>query len=231
MVTFKEAKDVADSVVKALHPVCVVLFGSVAREGKGTDMDILVVTDDRSGTHSDSNLLLQKCLKKYYEKFAIDPFVVPRSLLNEYYLRGSPFLRLILKEGRLLYMKNITTEWIKQAQEDLNAAIYLSEGKYFRSACFHSQQSMEKSIKAFLLKEGWDLERIHNIRRLVSIGKGYYLPVDVSEEEITFMDSIYRGRYPAEAGLLPLGEPSEADAERGIHIAKRIFETIQTALI
>ena len=61
MVTFKEAKDVADSVVKALHPVCVVLFGSVAREGKGTDMDILVVTDDKSGTHSDYRLLLQKC--------------------------------------------------------------------------------------------------------------------------------------------------------------------------
>jgi len=49
-------------------------------------------------------------------------------------------------------------------------------------------------------------------------------------EEIVFIDSIYRGRYPAEAGLFPLGEPSNKDAEKTVSIAKRIFRDVQIAL-
>jgi hypothetical protein len=38
-------------------------------------------------------------------------------------------------------------------------------------------------------------------------------------EEIQYIDSIYRGRYPGEAGLLPLGEPDSKDADKAIAIA------------
>ena len=127
-------------------------------------------------------------------------------------------------------MKDIVAEWVKQAEEDLKVAEYLLDGGYFRSACFHSQQSVEKSIKAGLLKEGWELEKIHTIRRLISICKGYNIHVDIADEEITFIDSIYKGRYPAETGLLPLGEPSKKDAEKVLGIAKRIVKGIQEIL-
>ncbi len=42
-----------------------------------------------------------------------------------------------------------------------------------------------------------------------------------------FIDSIYSGRYPADAGLLPLGEPTESDAEKAVKIAKRLFKNLK----
>lgn len=230
MVTFKEAKEVSDSIVKALHPVSIVVFGSVAKEGSGTDLDLLIITDDKSVAPSDSNLLLHKCLKKFYRKFAIDPFIIPVSLLNEYYSKGSPFLKLIFREGRYLYMKEAVKEWLRQTEDELDMAEYLLEGKYFKGACYHSQQAIEKAIKARLIEKGWVLEKIHSIERLAALGRDYKIKLKLSDEEIVFLDSIYRGRYPAEAGLLPLGEPLEVDARRAVDIANRIFKTIQSAL-
>lgn len=230
MITLKDAQKVTDAIVKTLNPVSVMLFGSVAREGTGNDLDLLIVTDDKKGKIQDKNLLLHKCLKRFYTKFAIDPFVVALPSLNEHYLKGSPFLKLIFKEGRTLYMKDAVREWLKQSGEESNMAAYLLQGGYFKGACYHAQQSIEKSIKALLLKKGWELEKIHSIGRLIAIGRDYKIKLTLSDEEIVFIDGIYRGRYPAEAGLLPLGEPSKADAEKAVSIAGRIFKNTQSAL-
>jgi len=226
MVTIEDAKYVSNIIAEAVRPISVFVFGSVAKEGVGEDLDLLVIVDDKTEITNDINILLHKCLKIYYKKFDIDPFVIPLSVFNKYYLRGSPFLKLILKEGRSFYMREAIAEWLKQAHEELNMAGYLLEGGYFRGSCFHSQQSIEKAIKARLLKEGWDLERVHSIERLIAIGEKYDIKIDLSDEEMVFIDNIYRGRYPAETGLLPLGEPSEADAQKALAIAKRIFTEV-----
>lgn len=231
MVTIEDVKEVSDVIINTFQPVSIIIFGSVAKHGIGTDLDLLVIIDDKSEIFGDVNLLLYKCLKKFYKKFAIDPFIITRSVFNEYYFKGSPFLRLILKEGRLLYMKDIVKEWFKEAEDELNMAVYLLQGGYFKGACFHSQQSIEKSIKARLLKKGWELEKTHSIERLVSIAEEYSIQIDLSDEEVVFIDSIYRGRYSAEAGLLPLGEPSEVDAQKAVSIATRLFKDKQTAFI
>ena len=228
MVTLKDAKEATESIVETLRPVSVVLFGSVAMEGTGTDLDLLVVTDDESDVAGDSNLLLHRCLKKFYKRFAIDSFVIPRSLLHEYYFRGSPFLRRIAREGKILYMKDAVREWLKQAEEESSMADYLLQGGYFKGACYHAQQSIEKSIKARLFTKGWELEKTHSLARLVAIGEDYKLSFELSDEEIVFVDSIYRGRYPAETGLLPYGEPSRADAGKAVGIARRIFKEMQS---
>lgn len=223
-VTVKEAREVSNVIVDALHPIFVITFGSVARTGVGEDLDLLVVMDDESMTNGDVHLLAYQCLKKFYKKFAIDPFIIPRSRFNEYYSRGSPFLRLILKEGELLYMRDAVKGWLKQAEEELNMAVYLLKGEYYKGACFHSQPSIEKSIKAQLLKKGWELEKTHSIQRLISIAGDYHIKINISDEDIVFIDNIYKGRYPAEGGLLPLGEPSEADAQKIVNIAQQIFK-------
>ena len=51
------------------------------------------------------------------------------------------------------------------------------------------------------------------------------MTIDLSDEEVIFIDSIYRGRYPAEKGLLPLEEPGEDDAAKALEIAGRILES------
>ena len=156
MVLVKDAREVSSSLVSALDPISIVLFGSVAREGRGEDLDRLIVTNDDSATLQEIDLTVSKYLKPFYKKFAIDPFVIPLTLLKEHHLKGSPFLRLVLKEGRSLYMKDAVKEWIKQAKDELDMVLYLFKGGYFKGACYHSQQSIEKSLKANLLSRGWD---------------------------------------------------------------------------
>ncbi len=230
MVTIEDAKNVSSAIVEAVRPVSVFVFGSVAKEGIGEDLDLLVIVDDKTGKTDDIDLKLHKCLKNYHKQFNIDPFVIPLSIFNKYYLRGSPFLSLILKEGRSFYMKEAIEEWLKQALDELNMAEYLFEGRFYRGSCFHSQQSIEKSIKARLLKEGWELQRIHSIERLLTIGEKYNIKFVFSDEEVILIDNIYRGRYPAEKGLLPLGEPTEAEAQKALGISKRVFKDVETAL-
>ena len=229
-VTVEDAKEVSNAIIDALHPISVVTFGSVAETGVGEDLDLLVVVDDESTLNGDVHLLAYQCLKRFYKKFAIDPFIIPRSRFHEYYSKGSPFLRLILKEGKLLYMRNAVADWFKQAEEELNMAVYLLKGEYYKGACFHSQQSIEKSIKAQLLKKGWELEKTHSIERLIAIAEDYNIKINISDEDIVFVDNIYKGRYPAEVGLLPLREPSKADAQKIVNIAHQIFKNCQTTL-
>lgn len=227
MVTIKDAKETVNSIVTTLYPVSIVLFGSVAREGVGADLDLLVVTDDSSKINDSADMLLHKALKKFYKRFAVDPFIIPLSSLRRSYREGSRFLRLIAREGKGLYMRNAIGEWVKQSKDELNMASYLLKGGYFKGACYYAQQSIEKSMKSRLFRKGWDLEKTHSIERLIAIGRDYKIKFNLSSEEVVFMDSIYRGRYPLEAGLLPLGEPSEEEAKRAVGMAKRIFKTAE----
>ncbi len=47
-----------------------------------------------------------------------------------------------------------SADWIAQAKRDLDNAKYEIEGKYFEWACFLSQQSAEKAVKAVYHKLG-----------------------------------------------------------------------------
>jgi len=127
-------------------------------------------------------------------------------------------------------MKNAVQEWIKQSAEELNMAIYLLKGRYYRGVCYHSQQAIEKAIKAQLLNKGWDLEKTHSMERLAAIAAEYRIKLNISDEETVFIDSIYRGRYPIETGLLPLGDPTDEDAEKALDIAKRLVKSAQNIL-
>lgn len=126
-------------------------------------------------------------------------------------------------------MRDAVVEWLRYSEDELNMAEYLLEGGYLRGACYHAQQSIENSIKARLLKKGWELEKTHSIERLIAIARDYKIKINLSDEEIIFIDSIYVGRYPAEAGLLSLGEPLELDAKKAVNIAKGIFKSTQVA--
>lgn len=118
-------------------------------------------------------------------------------------------------------MKNAESEWMKDAKEELLAAEHLRKGGFWKLACFHAQQAVEKCLKARLLGKGWELEKVHSVARLTALCADFKIAQPLSEGEIVFVDSIYRGRYPGEAGLLPLGEPNQAEADRAIAIARK----------
>jgi len=121
-------------------------------------------------------------------------------------------------------MHNSLKDWHDSGLEDFQQAEYLSEGGFYRGACFSSQQAIEKIIKWMLLKKGWELEKIHNIRRLMAIAENFGIIVPLQDEEIDFIDSVYKGRYPGEEGLLPLGTPTQKDAKRALQIAKKVVK-------
>lgn len=224
MVTLTEAKEVAAEIADRLHPLLVTLFGTVARKQAGRDLDLLVVVKDADYHGIATDAFLQSILKKYYRKFDIDPFVIPFSKYRQQVRTGEPFLNAIIKEGKVLYMNNHVKEWLRQAQEELNTAEYLSLGQYHRSACYHAEQAIEKFIKAHLIDRGWDLEKTHSIRRLLAIAEEYNLRFNLEEEDVVFIDSIYRGRYPVELGLLPQGDPVEEDSRQAILLATRLLK-------
>lgn len=221
MVTLEDAKDVARHLVDTVAPVSVIAFGSVATRGQGNDLDILVVTEQEDMQSAVSN-----SLREFFHRFAIDYFVSSQTQLNQKFRSGSPFLRLVQRQGRVLYMKNALTEWTQLAAEDIREARYLAQGGFSRGACFAAQQGLGKAMKAELSRRGWELERIHSIRRLTAILGDHGLHIEYDEEDIDFMNSIYRGRYPAEEGLLPLTPPDSRDAERAITIAEMIMDQL-----
>lgn len=223
MATLTDAKEIAATIAKTTQPVSIIAFGSVAKNGTGNDIDLLFVYEDKSNALESIRRDVNKNLKSFYTKFAVDPFVVALSSLRTEFFKGSPFLRLIQREGRVLYMKDSIKQWIKQCKEDLESAKYLLQGKYYRGACYNSQQAIEKYLKAMLLRKGWELEKIHNIERLIALSEDYGIQLNFNEDDIVFIDSIYRGRYPGEEGILPLKEPGKRDAERSVLVADNLL--------
>ncbi len=221
MPNLKDVYEITDVIKGVSNPYAIILFGSLAREKKGHDIDLLIITNKREEKK------ITKSLYPFYQKYPIDAFTITRKKLKDLYMKGSPFLRLIQKEGRLVYMKNLLDTWRDSAHEDMRQAKYLLEGNFHKGACYSSQQSAEKIIKWALLKKGWELEKIHSIRRLIAIAKDCGITLVLKDEEVDFVDSIYKGRYPGEDGLLPLGNPTKRDAKKALQIAQNIIKQIE----
>ena len=224
MVTLEDAKQVSDEIVRRFKPVSITVFGSVARNGTGNDLDIMVIVDESRSSPDVVSRSVQSQLKNCYRHFAIDPFVFGLATAHRQLKTGSPFLNMVLDEGVIVYMKNAFNEWNRNAAEDLAMAKHLLNGNFFRGACYNAQQAIEKTMKAQLLAKGWLLEKIHNVRRLAVLCEEYKCPFDIPDEDISFLDSIYRSRYPAETGLLPQGEPGKEDVLRAIDCAERVMK-------
>lgn len=221
MPVLDDVKEAVDIIKKVGNPDAIILFGSIAKESKGKDIDLLIIGN------KNEEKKIAKSLYPLFKKYPLDTFFVSKEKLKELYYHGSPFLRLIQKEGRLLYMHNSLKDWHNSGLEDFRQAEYLCEGGFYRGACFSSQQAIEKIIKWVLLKKGWELEKIHSIRRLMAIAENFGISIPLQDDEIDFIDSVYKGRYPGEEGLLPLGAPTQKDAKRALQIAKKVVRGLK----
>jgi HEPN domain-containing protein len=121
-------------------------------------------------------------------------------------------------------MKREAKEWLKIAEEELQAAEHLFEASLYRMVCYHAQQVVEKILKAILTEREIEFSRTHNILDLSNAVNniGHQAPVTV--EDAVFLNSVYRTRYPAALGLLPTGDPTKEDAERALQSARKMRE-------
>jgi HEPN domain-containing protein len=128
-------------------------------------------------------------------------------------------------------MKEIAEHWLNAAQDDLRViAKIASDESLTHMVAFHSQQCIEKSLKAVIEEYELGSIRIHNLGRLLEIVRPW-MTFDAESVLIEALDKLYiDARYPAELGLLPDGKPTLADAREFHGLAQAIYETARTHL-
>ncbi|HDQ93370.1 MAG TPA: HEPN domain-containing protein [Synergistetes bacterium] len=122
----------------------------------------------------------------------------------------------------------ITGQWLSRADQDLKAAKALaaSEPPLLYPACFHTQRSAEKHIKALLTRLQIEFPKTHSIQRLIELLQPV-LP-DVCSEIADAAELTNYGvevRYP---GDMP--EPEEQETFEAIQIAEKVREIIIVAI-
>ncbi|MCI0552785.1 MAG: HEPN domain-containing protein, partial [Anaerolineae bacterium] len=119
------------------------------------------------------------------------------------------------------------------AIDDLRSAeILLREGIY-NMVCFHSQQTVEKSLKAFLRQHLDKIPYIHILEELcdrcIKIDPAFsQLRADCKALDVFYQPT----RYPeAPTGSLPEGMPNKKQAEETLQKAKGIFDFVQQRIL
>lgn len=124
-------------------------------------------------------------------------------------------------------MRKEAEAWLSISAEDLQSAEVLFDRKLYRMACYHAQQSVEKVFKALLADREIDFPRTHNILDLHNAARKLGYSAIITDEDASFLNGIYRARYPSEAGLLPSGAPIEKDAVQALKTAREVASWVR----
>jgi HEPN domain-containing protein len=128
-------------------------------------------------------------------------------------------------------MKETSEQWLHAAEDDLRVVARIASDEYLtHMVAFHTQQCIEKSLKAIIEEYELGHIRIHNLGRLFEIVRSK-VTLDVDVVLVETLDKLYiDARYPGELGLLPNGKPTREDAQRFYRFAQRLYEQIRRML-
>ncbi len=95
-------------------------------------------------------------------------------------------------------------EWLKSAYSDLRSIHYIINDAFLtHMVAFHSQQAIEKALKAILENEENRIPKVHKLQNLIS---RVSIDIEFDESIIEILDELYiESRYPGDFGLLPQG--------------------------
>jgi len=126
-------------------------------------------------------------------------------------------------------MVKMFVEWMKAANDDLILLNDIKNNEQITNlTAFHSQQAVEKTLKAVLEYRREEIPKMHKIQSLVD-----KVGMDLTEYEdlIQLLDKLYiDARYPGDLGLLPYGKPTLEDAKEFYDFAFYIFERVRSIL-
>jgi HEPN domain-containing protein/predicted nucleotidyltransferase len=220
---------VVQRLVDAYDPERIILFGShatgVAREGSDIDLLVVKATNRRP---IDRRAEVEHLVSD--RTVPLDILVYTPQELRDLFAAGSPFVEEVIESGRVLYMRKATAAWLAEAQEEFESAVILCDHRKYRGVCLHSQQAVEKGLKALILERGGRPPRTHDIVGLLNTVLAGGWAIGLAMDEAVFLNSVYRGRYPTEEGLLPHGEPTEQDARRALRSAQIVLEKLRAGL-
>lgn len=219
-------EDVTEKLIRDYNPERIILFGSHGTEEQsgGSDIDLLIIKKTPKRP-VDRRIEVERLLSP--RSLSLDLTVYTPDEVRELFSAGSPFIEEILETGRLLYMRKATAAWTREAEEELASALILCEHEKYRPACYHSQQCVEKALKALILEKGSRPGKTHDIVKLLHQVEDLGWAVSLELDDAVFLNSIYKGRYPTEDGLLPHGDPSKQEAERAIEAARAMVAELK----
>ncbi|BBL45243.1 hypothetical protein MJ1_0064 [Nanobdella aerobiophila] len=119
-----------------------------------------------------------------------------------------------------------TKEWLEKADRDLKSAKILLYNELYDYSLFHSQQAIEKYLKAFITYKNIPLNKIHDISLLIE----YCMKMDTDFKYLYNInaDKLYpigiEIRYPVKYIV------TEEDAKEAIDIAEKVREFIYKKL-
>jgi HEPN domain-containing protein len=122
----------------------------------------------------------------------------------------------------------LVKQWISRAEEDFINARYtlsLKEDCPLGTICFHSQQCVEKYLKAMLTQDVIAFPRTHDLIELLNL-----FPLQ-NKPELALQDLAVLNRYAVEARYPGDWEPvTRQDAKEAFLAASQIRQTIRDAL-
>lgn len=125
-------------------------------------------------------------------------------------------------------LQEVVTQWIKKANNDLKVAEHTLEIKRncpTEIACFHSQQCVEKYLKAYLVSIKKPFPKIHDIEQLLLMFPKSVTFKISSEEKARLTEYATVARYPANTEPIGLVE-----AQKAVQLAKRIKRLVKQLL-
>jgi len=116
-------------------------------------------------------------------------------------------------------------EWINRAYSDLAIAKADIHNAYIEDLCYHTQQAVEKAIKALLLRYDVEFPYVHNISQLLTLLEeaGQEIPEFVMESEKLTRFAVF-ARYP---GIVPI---KRLEYEQSIVIAENVVKWAESII-
>ena len=198
-----------DSVVAAMNPVEIWLFGSHARgEAHGdSDVDLLVVVDD--GAEKAAVRARSRAVNGFAEP--LDLLITTRSLFERRRRVFGTLAEAVDHEGRRLYYRDEgvypVKEFLKRARVDVDTARSALVMGNIEPAAFHAQQAWEKLLKGRLVQAGVRPRKTHKLSELTSAAEDMPRPASAAEDVISSW--AVGGRY----GFDQVNEPEPMPGE------------------
>ena len=128
-------------------------------------------------------------------------------------------------------MKKQAKDWLRYAKTDLQSTKALITDEDLTSAvAFHSQQCIEKSLKALLELNDKKVPRIHDLRKLLKTieAENIISDIEIDDDILDQINQVYIDtRYPADYGILPDGNPSLEKVRKFMILAEDIFKVAE----
>lgn len=114
--------------------------------------------------------------------------------------------------------------WIEQAKADLKSAENSFKSKDYYASVFWAQQSVEKVLKAVLIKKTKKLVKIHD---LILLGKMAELPEELLNK-IKFLSGVYtESRYDIIGEEIPANKFKEQDSIEALNLGKEVLKWLE----